>query len=253
MKYTILGCGSSTGTPQIGCSCVVCKSQNPKNYRTRPSLLVEVAETKILVDTTPDLRSQALNNDLHYVDAVLYTHAHADHIMGIDELKLLSKDGKPIPCYADQHTANALEQKFAYTIEQQHPLYPKKIDLRVVKPYENLIICGISILPFLQEHAGICSLGFRFGKLAYSTDVENLSTKSFEALKGVEIWIVDCHRYHAAPSHGCLELIIHWMARIKPRLTIFTHMSHGMEYDEMRAFLPANIIPAYDGMVIFEE
>lgn len=250
MKCTILGCGGSNGVPEIGCECLVCKSENPKNCRTRVSILVEYEDTKILVDTSTDLRRQALDNNIKHVDAILYTHDHSDHVTGIDDTKLLSKDKKPIPAYMDERTHSFLTQRFSYIFKQFSPLYPPRLTANIIKTNENFNIKNIKVQSFPQIHGGIHSLGFKFGKLAYSTDLNQLPEESFKLLEGTEVWILDCMRYYWMPSHAYLELVLNWVARVKPKLTVLTHMSHAMEYDELSRILPEYIIPAYDGMVI---
>jgi phosphoribosyl 1,2-cyclic phosphate phosphodiesterase len=250
MKCIILGCGGSNGVPQIGCNCIVCKSDNPKNHRTRVSVYVESPTTKILVDTSPDLRQQLLNNKIHYSDAILYTHDHSDHVMGIDETKLLSRDKKLIPAYADKKTTESIRKRFSYIFKQNSPLYPPRLKSIIIDQYEKFKIGDIEVQAFLQKHDNVSSLGFRFGNLVYSTDVNKIPEKSFKYLEGVDTWIVDCQRYHWIPSHAYIELVLNWIARIKPKLTILTHMSHGMEYEELKRILPTHITPAYDGMVI---
>ncbi|KIE04587.1 Metal-dependent hydrolases of the beta-lactamase superfamily I [Candidatus Jidaibacter acanthamoeba] len=250
MKCTILGCGGSNGVPEIGCECVVCKSENPKNHRTRVSILVESDNAKILVDTSTDLRQQALNNKIKYVDAVLYTHDHADHVAGIDDIKLLSKDKKPIPAYMDERTHAFLMQRFPYIFKQFSPLYPPRLTSVIIKTDENFMVGDIRVQSFPQIHGGIHSLGFKFGNLTYSTDLNKIPELSYKLLEGTEVWILDCMRYYWMPSHAYLELILNWVARVKPKLTVLTHMAHTMEYDELKRILPKHIIPAYDGMVI---
>lgn len=250
MKYTILGCGGSNGVPEIGCGCSVCHFKNIKNNRTRVSILVESKNTKILVDTSTDLRQQAINNKIKHVDAVLYTHDHSDHVAGIDDIKLLSKDKLPIPAYMDERTYSYLSQRFAYIFKQFNPLYPPRLEPYIIKPNEKFLIGDIEIQSFLQIHGSINSLGFRFGNLAYSTDLNNLPELSYKLVEGIEVWILDCVRYYWLPSHAYLERVLNWIARVKPKLTILTHMSHAMEYEELKSILPSHIIPAYDGMVI---
>ncbi|WP_207215459.1 MBL fold metallo-hydrolase [Rickettsiales endosymbiont of Peranema trichophorum] len=211
---------------------------------------MESKNTKILVDTTPDLRFQALKHNIKYVDAILYTHPHADHIMGIDDVKLLSKNDRPIPCYGEPTCLATLEQQFPYNIKQLNPLYPPKIKPVPISPYQFFTIQDVDVYPFLQEHGGINSLGFRVGSVAYSTDLVKLPQRSVESLKNLDIWILDCLRYSVSPSHIPLELVLHWTQVLSPKLTVLTHMSHSIEYEEIKKMLPSNIVPAYDGMIL---
>lgn len=251
MRCIILGSGGSNGVPEINCHCYTCSSDNPKNKRLRASIYVGSETTKILVDTSPDLRQQSLNNKLSCVDAVLYTHDHSDHVMGIDDIKLLCKNKKAIPAYMSQVTYNSIYNKFRYMFDQLADLYPAKLIPKLIDDYTELKIGDIEILSFLQHHDNnINSLGFKFGNLAYSTDLNALPEKSIKLLYGVEHWIIDCQKYHWVPSHLYIESIFDLLAKIKPKNVYLTHMNHSIEYDEIKKMLPKNIQPSFDGMTI---
>ncbi len=254
MKVTILGCGGSGGVPLIGDDWGQCDPKNPKNRRLRASILVEAEDTALLVDTSPDMRQQFLNHRIRHIDAVLYTHAHADHIHGIDELRpvnrLMERD---IDIYADRATLDAIGQRFGYVLEPLAPeakgfyykpcLAPHEID----GPFS---VNGIDIVPFTQGHGFMDTLGFRFGPAAYSTDVVELSDYAFKALQGVEVWIVDCLRERPHVTHAHLEKTLAWIERVAPKRAILTHMNHEVDYQTFKARLPAGVEPAYDGLVV---
>ncbi len=255
MKITILGSGTSGGVPLIGCECKVCYSNNPKNKRLRASILIEMNGLNILVDTSPDLRQQSLQNNIKKVDAVIFTHAHADHSHGLDELRSFNfLSDKEIPIYADKETFEELMQKFHYAFL---PRIPEKGWFRpaliphIIKAGDIINIGDVEVKTFHQRHGNGKTIGLRIGDFAYSTDVNYLNEDAFLALKGVKIWIVDCLRYEPAPTHSHLELTLDWINRVSPERAILTHMNHEMEYVELSNQLPPNVEPAYDGMVIY--
>lgn len=228
-----------------------CDKTNPKNRRRRPSILVESGGTRLLVDTSPDLREQLLAANIWDVDAILYTHAHADHVNGIDDVRALNYNRQgPIDAYGSRQTLDTLEQRFAYVFEPYGAtrqyfrpcLTPREID----GPFR---IGAIDIVPFEQQHGRIPSLGFRFNKFAYSTDVKALSVEAFSVLAGVEAWIVDCLSETPHPSHSHLSQTLEWIERVSPRRAVLNHLSHRMDYRQLAAKLPAGVEPAYDGMV----
>lgn len=255
MKVTILGCGSSGGVPLIGCTCSVCTSRNPKNNRTRVSLYIEINKLKLLVDTSPDLRQQALREGLKRVDAVLYTHDHADHTHGIDDLRSFNYlANASIPLYGDAHTMEALTKRYAYAFGPP----PEKIWARPSltahslpnAPTHAFSVKNVDITAFEQLHGKFKTLGYRIGDFAYSTDTNELSETAFAALKGVKTWVVDCLRYTPSPVHANVEKALEWIGRVKPEKAILTHMAHELDYKRLQSELPPGIEPAYDGMVV---
>lgn len=254
MKITILGCGPSSGVPTIVGDWGSCDPNNPKNRRRRPSILVEQDGFHLLVDTSPDIRFQLLDAQAREIDAVLYTHDHADHVMGIDDLRVVSRHmGRNIDVYAEPETLERLQTRFGYLfsgIQDPEDLYRPILDPHVINgpinvgPFKN-------ILPLDQDH-GICaSLGFRFGNFAYSTDVVRLPQASLDALKGVDTWIVDCLRDGGEhPTHANLDQTLAWIEEVGPRHAILTHMNFQADYDTLRRACPDNVEPAYDGMII---
>ena len=251
MKVTILGCGSSGGVPLIGGNWGECDPLNPRNRRTRVSILVEQGDTTLLVDTSPDMREQLLACELKKLDAVLYTHAHADHCHGIDDLRSINwMVNKPIDVFADAATLEQLTKKFDYIF------VPRKSAAFYIPSLLTHEINGafsvgtIDVLPFYQEHGHIHSLGFRFGDLAYTTDVHSFDEAALEALRGVKIWIIDCVRREPHPTHLHLAQTLAYIEQVQPERAYLTHMSHGLDYETLAATLPAGVAPAYDGLVI---
>lgn len=259
-RFTILGCGTSTGVPRIGPVWGACDPENPKNNRTRCSLLVEqnsgAGLTSILVDTTPDMRQQLLRAQVSWLDGVFYTHEHADHTHGIDDLRAIFFNGRRrVQVYYDAHTGALLNDRFSYCFKQpQGSNYPAILEGQEIEAGNPLTIKGeggeIGVLPFAQNHGGATSLGFRVGDLAYSPDVVGLPDESYDLLQGLDVWIVDALRYTPHPSHFSLEEALEAIERVAPKRAILTHMHIDMDYETVRAQLPDGIEPAYDGMVI---
>lgn len=256
MKVTILGCGGSGGVPLAGRDpggyWGNADPANPKNRRSRVSVLVEQEGTRILIDTSPDLRQQILENDIAGLDAVLYTHAHADHSHGIDELRgLVYGRGGPIDAYMDARTQELLTTRFDYAFaSSQGPgnLYPPLLRDHVIEgPFS---IGGITVQPFVQEHGPDVSLGFRLGDFAYSTDASALDDSAFAVLEGVKLWVVDCLRDDPHPTHSHTAQSLEWIARVKPQRAILTHMNERLDYDELKGRCPPGVEPGYDGLVV---
>lgn len=248
MKVTILGCGTSGGVPRIGNIWGACDPLEPKNRRRRVSILVEAGETRLLVDTSPDLREQCLDANVTRLDAVLYTHDHADHTHGIDDLRALSQNmRRRLDLYGNRATIDVLRQRFNYVFESVSG-YPAIAHAHeIAGPFT---IGNIAVQPFPQIHGDMETLGFRFGSFAYSTDLNLLPEESIDILKGVDTWVVDALRYLPHPTHPHLDLTLSWIAKVKPRRAILTHMTWDMDYQTLRRDLPAGVEPAYDGMVI---
>ncbi len=257
MRITVLGCGSSGGVPLVGCPCAVCQSSNAKNKRTRVSILVETQGRKLLIDTSPDLRQQCLRHNLCSVDAILYTHAHADHCHGIDDVRSLNYHrNAAIPIYGDPATLVEIRQRFPYIFKPRAENYgwykPALIPQEICSDgaIQVLTVEGIEILAFPQWHGDSLTLGFRIGGFAYSTDVNRLPEMSLEVLKGLKVWLVDCLRYQPSPTHAHLEMTLGWIQSVRPERAILTHLAHEMDYDTLAAQLPDGVEPAFDGMDI---
>lgn len=255
MRVTVLGCGNSTGVPSIGCRCEVCLSDNPKNKRSRVSVLVEEKGANLLIDSSPDLREQALKNGISKVDAVLYTHDHADHTMGIDDLRAFNYlSGNTIPAYSNRDTIDTLVARFPYIFSKKTDkvFYGASLSAHALPetPVGQIDINGITVTYFDQIHGKIKTLGYRIGPFAYSTDLNELPETAFAALEGVDVWVVDCLRYTESYSHSYLKQTLEWIAKVKPRLAILTHMAHELEYDRLSNELPSGVVAGYDGMVL---
>lgn len=260
LKVTILGCGTSTGVPRIGPVWGVCDPANPKNRRTRCSLLVERqgkdGVTTILVDTTPDLRSQLLDAGVSWIDGVFYSHEHADHTHGIDDLRAVMFNGrKKVDVYFDEPTGALLQHRFAYCFETpEGSNYPAILKPHLISAGHSVEIEGaggsITVEPFLQMHGSGTSLGFRFGDIAYSTDISALPEESATRLEGLDTWILDGLRYAEHPSHFCIGQALDEVERIQPKRAILTHLTVDVDYETLRGELPRHVEPAYDGMVI---
>lgn len=262
MKITVLGCGASGGVPLVGCDCSTCSSVNPKNRRMRASILMELPKgARVLVDTGPDLREQCLRFDIRTVDAIFYTHAHADHCHGIDDVRSLNyyRDAS-IPAYSDASTLDDLNRRFGYVFQPKpvgHPWYRPSLKPIPINDLCDVNGVGVLQLPtgdtltfFEQRHGKICTWGLRAGDFAYSIDVNFIPSATMTALKGVKTWLVDCLRYKEAPSHAHMDLTLEWIERIAPETAYLTHMGHDLEYDKLCLELPDHIRPAYDGLVI---
>jgi phosphoribosyl 1,2-cyclic phosphate phosphodiesterase len=259
LTFTILGCGSSGGVPRPGLGWGVCDPKNPKNRRRRTSLLIERRNraggtTRVLVDTSPDLREQLLEADVPWLDGVLFTHAHADHIHGIDDLRaLVLHKRRRVDVYLDAVTSQLLRTRFGYCFATPPGSeYPPILNEHRIAAGQPVTIEGeggpVTALPFLQAHGDISTLGFRFGPLAYSCDLGGLPDASVPALAGLEVWILDALRHKPHPSHFSVSEALDWVARIKPKQAILTNLHADLDYDVLRRQLPANIEPAFDGM-----
>lgn len=254
LRARILGCGSSGGVPRIGNDWGACDPAEPRNRRRRCSLLVDRGGTAILIDTSPDLREQLLDAEVTRLDAVLYTHAHADQAHGIDDLRALSYlMRRRIPVWADPDTFDSLSRRFGYCFQQAPgSSYPPILRGHVIAGPLRVTGPGgaLDVIPFAQEHGGVTSLGFRIGPLAYSSDVVGLPEESFAALAGVRCWIVDALRDEPHPTHAHVDLALEWIARVRPERAILTNLHVDLDYNELRRRLPEGVEPAYDGMVI---
>lgn len=254
--FTILGCGSSGGVPRIGGLWGECDPNNPKNTRRRCSLLVERvdgdARTTVLIDTSPDMRQQLLDAGVTGIDAVVYTHGHADHMHGIDDLRPIVFERKErLTVWADGPTQTRLLSGFGYVFTQpEGSPYPPILDLKTIDG--DVVIDGaggqITLTPFEVDHGAIDALGFRIGGLAYLPDVINIPEPAWVALEDLDIWIVDALRRTPHPTHAHLDLTLEWIARAKPRQAILTDMHIDLDYDTLCAELPDHIRPAFDGM-----
>lgn len=254
MKVTILGCGGSGGVPVIGGYWGQCNPHNPKNRRRRVSILVQQGDTNILVDCGPDVREQLISAQVTKVDAVIITHAHADHCHGIDDVRRLFwlNNNTPVPVYATAVDMDEVQRRFDYAFKPfdygfgwHAPLVPRVI----TGPFR---VGDLEILPFPQIHGRRISQGLRIGDFAYSTDLNVMTEENFAALAGVKLWIVDCIREEPDhPAHSWLSQTLGWIERVGPKQAYLTHMDIHLDYDETLAKCPPGVEPAYDGLEIY--
>jgi phosphoribosyl 1,2-cyclic phosphate phosphodiesterase len=258
MVFTILGCGSSGGVPRLGGHWGDCDPTNPKNTRRRCSMLVERhgddGVTRVLIDTSPDLRSQLLGTGTGTLDAVIYTHAHADHTHGIDDLRMIVFNMKNrLAVWADTTTQDALFERFTYAfVQAEGSSYPPILDMHTINGDVTITGAGgpITLTPFEVAHGNIDALGFRIGGLAYLPDVSAIPEPVWDMLGGLDCWVLDALRRTPHPTHVHLARALEWIDRAAPARAVLTNMHIDMDYETLRKETPEHITPAYDGMTI---
>ncbi len=258
LRFTILGCGSSGGVPRLGGDWGDCDPSNPKNRRRRCSMLVERlagdAVTRVLIDTSPDMRAQLLDAGVGTLDGVVYTHSHADHVHGIDDLRQVVQNMRHrLPVWADAPTQDALLSRFAYAfVQPEGSPYPSILDLRSIDgQFEVPGPAGpIGFTPFRVDHGSMEALGFRIGGLAYLPDVVTIPEDAWPHLAGLDCWVLDALRRKPHPTHAHLALSLQWIARMKPATAVITNMHLDLDYATLVDELPKSVTPAYDGMVL---
>lgn len=258
LRFTILGCGSSGGVPRLGGDWGDCDPANPKNRRRRCSMLVQrltaQGTTTVLIDTSPDMREQLLDAGIGTLDAVVYTHSHADHVHGIDDLRqIVFNTGARLPVWADGPTQEALYARFGYAfVQPEGSPYPAILDMHTIHGPLTLDGAGgpLTLTPFRAEHGAIDALGFRIGGLAYLPDVVAIPPESWPHLTGLEVWVLDALRRRPHPTHAHLALSLDWIARAAPARAVLTNMHVDLDHATLLAELPPHIRPAHDGMVI---
>jgi phosphoribosyl 1,2-cyclic phosphate phosphodiesterase len=245
---TVLGSGTSMGVPTIGCNCRVCTSDDPHDQRTRPSIIIEYGGHNVLIDTTPDFRAQAIREKVRSLDAVLYTHAHADHILGLDDVRPLSlRRAEKIPLYAHRATAERLREMFRYVFEGEpsHGPLPQVSLHEIIGPLE---LFGAHFQPVPVMHGDTEILGFRFGNAAYLTDFSDIPEGSMRYLQALDTLFLDALRHKPHPSHSNVENSLRLVERLRPRRAFFTHISHDLPHEETNAALPGHVRLAHDGL-----
>lgn len=258
MRVTLLGTGASAGVPMIGGpdgrgDWGECDPAEPRNRRSRSSIVVQAGQGALLVDTGPELRSQLISCGIKQIDAILYTHAHADHITGLDDVRVLNRiAGRPLPAFGTSHTLDDLATRFPYAFRPWKPpgFYRPVLEAAPVAPGDTLETAGLRIRLFDQDHGFAHTLGLRIGGFGYSTDVFELDEAGFAALDGVDTWVVGCFQRPPHHTHAPLAKVLGWVERLRPRRTVLTHMGTDMDWAWLRANLPAGVEPGYDGQVL---
>ncbi len=258
LRYTILGCGSSGGVPRLGGHWGACNPDDPRNRRRRCSVLVERIATggitRVLIDTSPDMRAQLLDANVGALDGVVFTHQHADHVHGIDDLRMIVFNmRKRLPVWADPTTQTALISRFGYAfVQPEGSPYPPILDLNTLDGPVTITGAGgpVTLNPFRVGHGSIDSLGFRIANLAYLPDVAEMYDESWEAVAGLDVWVLDALRRTPHPTHTHLSQSLEWIARAKPKSAVLTNMHIDLDYATLCAETPDNVTPAHDGMTI---
>jgi phosphoribosyl 1,2-cyclic phosphate phosphodiesterase len=248
LQLTVLGSGTSMGVPTLGCHCAVCESTDPLDKRTRPSVLLSYAGRNVVVDTTPDFRYQAMRSRLDRLDAILYTHAHADHILGLDDIRPYNlKQKAAVPIYGSPATLAILQRTFAYIFDPA-PTESSVPGVDLCAIHGPFDLFGLKIVPIAAKHGPTDVLGFRFGSGAYLTDFSAVPEQSRAALRGLDHLVLDALRYVPHPMHSTVDQSLALVEELKPRHAWFTHICHDLSHAEANAKLPANVRLAYDGL-----
>ena len=252
ISITVLGSGTSAGVPTIGCPCAVCASSDPRDRRLRPSILLRYDGRVVLVDTSPDFREQALRARIERIDAILYTHAHADHILGLDDVRPFNyRQKQAIPLYGDEPTLETIQRvfRYAFTDEPSESTKPQ-LELHPLNG-EPFSVFGVEFTPLRLPHGTSSEvLGFRFGSAAYLTDHSDIPEAAKAKLQGLDVLFLDALRHRPHPTHSTVERSLAWVEELKPRRAFFTHICHDLPHEATETALPANVRLAYDGLQI---
>jgi len=255
MRLTFLGTGTSFGVPQIGCECAVCRSSDPRDKRNRSAALVEAGGSTILIDTPPELRLQLLAGGITRVDAVVYTHEHADHVMGIDDLRMFSvRQRRPLPVYGPPETLERLRTSFRYIFDDSMRPYEgtskPTLDLHAVEPGRPLAVAGVELLPLAFRHGHLRVYGYRMGGLAYITDVKAVPEAERDQLQGLDVLVLNALWWRPHPTHLSIAEAVRTAQALGARRTYLTHLTHETGHAELAGQLPDGILPAYDGLTV---
>jgi len=254
-RLVFLGSGTSTGVPMIGCDCPVCTSEDPRNQRTRPSVLMMFPAGNLLVDTTPEMRLQLIRERVRHVHAIVYTHYHVDHLFGLDDARIFPKYvGGSIPIYCEAETEAIIRRTFSFAFDERLSKLPAgyipKIHFERIGPGVAFEVLGQRVLPIRLDHGRFAVLGFRVGDLAYCTDVNRIPEASWPLLEGLDTLILDALRHEPHPTHFSLDEALAVVARLRPGRTFLTHLSHGFDHGPTESRLPPGVALAYDGLAL---
>jgi phosphoribosyl 1,2-cyclic phosphate phosphodiesterase len=254
-RLVFLGTGTSTGVPMLGCDCAVCHSPDPRNQRTRSSVLLALPGGNLLIDTTPEMRLQLLRERIGRVHAIAFTHYHADHLFGLDDARLFPKYlGGPVPIYCEDETEAVIRAAFSYAFSARAASIPAggipRLQFERIAPGTPFQVLGQTVLPIRLEHGRFAVLGFRFGDLAYCTDVNRIPDESWPLLEGLDTLILDALRFRPHPTHFHLDEALEVVRRLKPRRTYLTHLAHDLDHGPVETSLPPGVALAYDGLTL---
>jgi phosphoribosyl 1,2-cyclic phosphate phosphodiesterase len=255
MRLTFLGTGTSFGVPQIGCSCAVCRSTDPRDKRSRSGAVLDIDGTRILIDTPPELRLQLLAQAITKVDAVIYTHEHADHINGIDDLRIFSvRRPQPLPIYGPVETLERIRTSFSYIFDDSVLPYEgtskPRLSLHPTEPGGLISVAGVDVLPLAFHHGHLRVFGYRFGNLAYITDVKEIPAESYEQLRGLDVLVLNALWWRPHPTHLSISEAVETARLLGAKRTYLTHLTHETGHADLAAKLPAGVLPAYDGLTV---
>ena len=255
MRFTFLGTGTSFGVPQIGCDCAVCRSADPRDKRTRSGAILEAGDATILIDTPPELRIQLIAAGLSRVDAVIYTHEHADHINGIDDLRTFSvRQRRPLPIYGPAETLDRLRTSFSYIFDDAVRPYEgtskPTLEMHALEPGRPVTIAGVEVLPLAFDHGHLRVFGYRIGSLAYITDVKSIPPAQRESLLGLDVLVINALWWRSHPTHLSIPEAVQTAQSLGARRTYLTHLTHETGHAALAQQLPEGILPAYDGLTV---